>query len=233
MDNYEQLKAAVQGSTQQGAPTSPLGSFPELAKLYSSAFQLPLSNAASKGLGAQTDVKVYNQKAAEEEAKANQLDELKLQAQSLQDAQDPSKFQQVAKDDGGYGFYDGAGNEISAFEFARATGKSPADVLAQSQNPIDIGFNQDYKQLQDYLNAKANSKNDQTAADTAKNIEAIVKKNYGVDLHKMQIKDVIKQFQSAYPTVFGGNRKGVPAGQTFIPGKNSLQPGAGGGSIGG
>lgn len=234
MDNYAQLRDAVLGSQQQGSPTSPLGSFPELAKLYASSFQLPLSNAATKAQGAQTDTTVYNQKQAEEEAKANKIDELKAQAQQLQDAQDPSKFQQVPKDDGGYSFYDGAGNEISAFDFARATGKRPDEVLSKSQNPIDIGFKQDYKQLQDYLNAKANSKNDPDGAgQTAKGIEDVVKQQYGIDLHKMKIADVIKRFQTAYPTVFGGNKKGISSGQTLIPSKNALSVSAGSGGIGG
>lgn len=231
-DNYAQLRDAVLGSQQQGSPTSPLGSFPELAKLYSSSFQLPLSNAATHAQAAQTDTTVSNQQAAEAEAKANALDAAKQKLQDIQDASDPSKFQQVATGDGGYKFYDGAGNEISAFQYAQAKNVSPTDVLKGSTNPIDIGFTQDYKQLQAYINAKANSKNDQTAADEAANIEAIVKKNYGIDLHKESISDVINQFKTAYPTVFGGTGKGVSTNQRFIPNINALPIGSGAGSIG-
>lgn len=223
MDQYAQLRDAVLGATQQGSPTSPLGSFPELAQLYASSFQLPLSNVATKAQGFQTGVTDYNRRATDEEARANKIDELKAQYQAIQDASDPGKYQVVAREDGGYGFYDPGGKEISAFEYARISGKNPDEVLSKSQNPIDIGFRQDYKQLQDYLNAKANSKNDKKSATIAKNIEKTVKKNYGVDLSKMKIQDVIKRFQQAYPTVFGLKNKGVPVSQSFIPPKNTKQ----------
>lgn len=230
--NYGQLRDAVLGATQQGSPTSPLGSFPELDRLYASNFQLPLSEAATHAQGAQTDTTVSNNDAAAAEARANELDAAKQKLQDIQDAADPSKFQQVAKPDGGYAFYDGAGNEISAFQYAQATNKSPADVLKNSTNPIDIGFNQDYKQLEAYINAKANAKNDQSAADQASNIEAIVKKNYGIDLGKESIQDVINQFKSAYPTVFGGTGKGIAVSQRLIPSVNAIPVGPGSGSIG-
>lgn len=226
---YAALKSAILGAT---SASSPVGNIPELAKYYALPGAVGPTRLANAGGNFNTGVADSNNKAAAAEAKANQIDELKAQAQAAQDANDPNKFQQVAKKDGGYAFYDGAGKEISAFQYARATGKDPAQVLSKSQNPIDIGFTKDYKQLQDYLNAKANSKNDAGAAETAKNIEDIVKKQYGIDLHKMKISDVIQRFQQAYPTVFGGTNRGIPAGQTFIPGKNAIPVGASGGSIG-
>ncbi len=218
--NQDALKQAVMGSQQLGSPTSPLGNFPELASLYKSSFQLPLSSAAVKGEASNAGVQVENQRAAEKAA---------LQQQA--DLKDPNKYQQLAKADGGYSFVDPTGKEISAYEYSRVTGKSPDKLLSESQNPIDIGFNQDYKNLQDYINAKVNAKNNGEAATTAKQIEEQVKKDYDVDLKGMDIKQVISRFQEAYPTVFGLQKAGVRSGQTLIPSASSVDL-AGGGGIG-
>lgn len=230
VDTYAALKQAVLGAQANPQATgSPLGNFPELNQYYALPNAAAHSKLANTGGNYNTGVTDANNQAAAKEAQANEIDDLQAKAQSLSDANDPSKFQQVAKPDGGYAFYDGAGNEISAFDYARATGKSPADVLKNSTNPIDIGFNQDYKQLQDYINAKANSKNDPSAAQTAKNIEAAVQKSQGVNLAKMNIQDVINRFKQAYPTVFGGTNRGIPVGQTLIAPKTVLPAGGVGG----
>lgn len=214
MENMDALRSAVLGAQQQGSPASPLGAFPELAKLYQSSFQLPLSNAATQAQGYNLTAKVQNDQEAQEAA-------LREKAQQLKDLQDPGKYQQLPKDDGGYAFLDPTGKEISAFEYSRITGQSPDKILSQSQNPIDVGFMQDYQNLQDYLNAKVNANNDDEASGIARQIEETVKKNQGVDLSKMRISDVIKRFQQAYPTVFGLKQAGVKAGTTFLPSSRS------------
>lgn len=214
-DNYDALKSAVLGATQQGAPTSPLGSFPELAKLYGSSFQLPLSSGATKAQAGQTDITVGNQQAAQQ---AQQ----QMAAQQLKNLQDPSKYQQIKAQDGGFKFYDPTGKEISAYDYANVTGKNPSDLLKNSENTIDKSYLQDYKNLQDYINAKIASKNDPTAADKAAAIEGQVKSQYGIDLGRMQIQDVIGSFKQAYPTVYGSTNTGVPAGQTLIPSASAV-----------
>lgn len=210
-DQYATLKAAVQGATQLGSPTSPLGSFPELAKLYSSAFQLPLSNAGTAVQANNTALTVKNAQ-----------DQATFKQQMDQDMTDPSKYKQVPAPDGGYNFLAPNGQQISAYDYARVTGKDLGTILKQSQNPIDLGFEQDYKNLQDYINNKINSSKDPNsdAAKQASAVESEVKSNYGIDLAKMPIQDVIAAFQKAYPTVFSGQPNqgaGVSTGQTFIP----------------
>jgi hypothetical protein len=71
--------------------------------------------------------------------------------------QDKKNYQKVKKADGGYAFYDPDGKEISASDYANATGTKPSEVLADSENPIDIGYRDDYNNLQDYIHAKINS----------------------------------------------------------------------------
>lgn len=179
-------------------PASPLGSFPELSNMYRSSFQLPLSNAGTSS-----------------QAVADQNT-----VSAAKSAASKSNYQQVQRPDGGFGFYDPNGNEISAAEYASATGKSPTDVLRNSTNPIDLGYQKDFKDLQQYINLKLQSSQDKAAQQKAQAIEQDVQKSYGINIAKLTPNQLIQQFQSAYPTVYGsnqGNASGVPVGHTFIP----------------
>lgn len=216
-DQYAALKSAVLGAQTNTAPgASPLGSFPELSKLYSSGPQLAklqLSSAApnyNSGVDASAE-------AAQRQADATAA------AQKLKDVQDPSKYQQVSTGDGGYKFYDPLGNEISASEYASITNKSPADILKNSTNPIDKAFVQDYSQLESYIQNKQNAKVDPKAAAAAKATEDEVQKLYGVNLAKESPSQVINTFKQAYPTVFGLNTTGPQGTNTLLPDQNYIK----------
>lgn len=204
MDNS--LVQATLGASKIATPTSTLGAAPEIAAAYQSNFQLPQSNFGAGAQAGQAQQIVTAQKAAAAAAE-----------KAARDKADPSKYQQIAKQDGGYAFLDPDGKEISASDYAHITNKSLADVLKNSQNPIDQGFINDYKNLQHYGELKQNSKNDPQAASEAKAIEDQIKKAYGVDIHKMPIQDVIGAFKKQYPTVFGGVGAGqVNPSQSFV-----------------
>jgi hypothetical protein len=208
---YDQLKSAVLGA-QANTPGTPLGAFPELSKLYSSAPQLDSIRLGNAAPNYNTGVTVANQQA-----------EARAAAQKLKDLQDASKYRQVAIGDGGYDFYDPAGNKITAAQYAAVTGKSPADILKNSQNPIDIAFAQDYTQLQNYIRDKQNAHNDPDARARAQATEAEVKRLYGIDLAQQSPQQVIATFKAAYPTVYGGPSHGFGQGyDTILPGKSAL-----------
>lgn len=177
-------------------PASPLGSFPELAQMYRSSFQLPLSNAQMQAQSAHDAITIANQKKAEE-----------IRQRHAQDLLDPNKYQRIKKADGGFAFVGPDGKEISASAYADLIGKNPKDVLKDSENPIDIAYSQDFDNLQDFLRAV-------TTGDKEKS-----KQYYALNpgLEKMKPDEVIRQFKEAYPTVYGGNKAGVPLGQTAIP----------------
>lgn len=204
---YAQLKSAVLGAQQAGG-ASPLGNFPELSKLYGDLSDLQPKAQAVQGAAYNAQVEDANAKAAA------------ARAASAQNAMlDPSKYQRVPAGDGGWNFIAPNGQQISANDYSRITGKSLDEVLKNSQNPIDTSFQEDYKNLNDYIKNKIASAQDPNS-DAAKQVAAIeqkVKDSYGIDLKGAQISDVMNAFQQAYPTVFGGNKTGVPAGQTFIP----------------
>lgn len=210
-NQYAALKSAVLGAQVNTAPgASPLGSFPELAKLYSSAPQVEQVHLKASGDSYNTGVTADNAAAAQQASQQAAL-------QKLKDVQDPSKYQQVQKQDGGYAFYDPLGNEISAQQYASVVGKSPADILKNSQNPVDKAFVQDYNQLQNYINDKANAKNDPKAKSAAQAVETQVRSTYGIQLHQQNPTDVINAFMQAYPTVFGGTAAGKQGSSTLLP----------------
>lgn len=214
-NQYATLKSAVLGAQVNTAPgASPLGSFPELSKLYSSAPQVEQVHLKDSGDAYNTGITVANQEAAASAAKQAAADKLKGMT-------DPSTFKQVQKPDGGYAFYDGNGNEISASQYASAKNLSPADVLKNSQNPIDKAFIQDYNQLQKYITDKNNSKNDPKARSAAQAVETQVRKNYGIDLHQQNPLEVINAFQQAYPTFFGNTTPGRQGSGPLLPDANA------------
>lgn len=209
------LVKAVLGTSQPG--TTPLGSSPEVAKMFSAYAPLAVSNAQGQATGYNDQVAVANQKAAASAAREKALA-----------MADPSKYSQVPKKDGGYSFLDPNGNEISAYAYSRITQQPLNSILKDSQNPVDVGFNQDYGNLDKYIQAKlqthgkgANPK----AVETAKAIEDTVRQQFGVDLAKMDVQEVYKRFQQAYPTVFGLHKPGVNVGRTFIPDSGSSNAG--------
>ena len=128
------------------------------------------------------------------------------------DMEDPKKYQMKPRPDGGYGFYDPAGNEISAHDFARVQGTSVAKVLADSENPIDKGFLNDYKNLQDYMTAWQN--NDTEKIKTIREKQPALKKI-------TDPRQLLERFMQAYPTVYGRKGKGQNYGSSFIPASGS------------
>lgn len=172
-------------------PTSPLGNFPELAAMYRSSFQLPLSAAQTSSQAQADQTTVSNAKAA---ASAG-------------------NYQQIQKSDGGFAFFDSSGKEITAAEYAAATGKSPSDVLKNSSNQIDVQYQQDFNNLKTLGQAIATG--DQTT----------IKKYYSKNpsLKGLTYDQLVNHFTQAYPTVYrqggftGPGTAGQRTGSTYIP----------------
>jgi hypothetical protein len=198
-NNFQQLKSAVTGATDIQSPTSPITQYPELAKMYQSSFQLPQIKAA---VGAQSQIAATQTAAAEAAAKAEKQRHI--------DMVDPSKYQKIPKDDGGYKFLAPNGQEISAQDYARITDTNEATVLKDSRNPIDQSFVNDYNNLQDFLTALRNKDTTKVDAITAAQPEL---KNY-----EQNLPGLIDLFKTHYPTVYGGNKNGNQSvNDSFIP----------------
>lgn len=191
MDNFAALKAATLGAQQIQSPASPLGasSAPELALLHQSGFQLPQSNAATGAQAYNTNVTVANQKQA---AQAH-VEALKARAKEIADATDPKNYTVKRKEDGGFDFFDPKGQQIDIATYTSKTGQKASDVLKDSENPIDIQYVADKKNLEDLINAIVNK--DSAKLDSYKQLAEAE----GIsDLTKMKPQEVIDQFKKHY-----------------------------------
>ena len=201
------LTDAVLGGTQKGAP-SPFSDTPEVDALYAPEFAAVTSNAATKA-------PAYNDAVAVANAKAAQRAALEAKAQAQADLADPSKYQRLPKDDGGYSFVAPDGKEISAYDYARITGNSIDSVLKDSLNPIDVGFQQDYSNLQKFLTAVS-------SGDTA-TANSFIKQAPELERYRNDVQGLMDKFRQAYPTVFGQGgfqgkgTAGQPLGSSLVP----------------
>lgn len=191
--DLEALRQTVLNSSSSGTPAT---AYPELQKYYDINFQLPLSNSGVKALAGET--KVRNDQADFDTAQ---------QVQRLKDQAEGKGFTRKPREDGGFGFYDSVGNEISAYQYARATGKTAYEVLNDSDNPIDQQYARDYANLQDFMDAALSGDKE--------TLNAFYKEN--PSLKGASPSDVLKKFKAAYPTVYGLKQAGQRLGQTFIP----------------
>lgn len=104
---------------------------------------------AGREAGAKADIEAEQQRRAQAAAEA--------EAKKIIDEDDPSKAQMVMRPNGeGYDFYNGAGKKIGINEFSLIVGKKPAEILADSDNPRDQRFVQDYKTISALSNAWVN-----------------------------------------------------------------------------
>ena len=183
----DDLKAAVLGATSN-TPGATLGGYPDIAQYYAPEIAAANSNA-------QVNAQGYNDAAQVANAEAARTAALQAKAQAAADLADPSKYQRLPKEDGGYSFLDPAGKEISAYDYSRITGNSLETVLAGSLNPVDVGFQQDFSNLQDFMNAISGGDKKKVKKYTGATPELL---NYEKD-----IPGLIEKFKRAYPTVFG------------------------------
>ena len=137
MDQIQQFSQAVLNGAGQATPSSYI---PEIANAMRSKFALGGISQAGKGMG------VVASQVADDEEKRREAAR-KQQLQELQDKMDPSKYQRLRKDDGGYAFFDPTGKEIDIDTYAKRTGIRRVDVLKDSENPIDQQFIYDYDQM--------------------------------------------------------------------------------------
>lgn len=181
---FEALKQAVIGAGNIQSPASPLGDHPELANLYKSSFQLPQSQMAAGAISNIGQDQIDYQKKAD--AAAKKLEE---------DMSDFSKYKQVQKDDGGYDFFDPLGNQVDIATLSQRTGKRPAEIVQDSQNPIDQQYLQDYTRLKDY---------GQAFYDSAKGDKAAIKIIEQYNQQDKNLKKLFDEFGNKSPDEYLG-----------------------------
>lgn len=199
---FDQYSQAIQGQGT-GAPTSPLGDFPELRGMMDVRFQNASKAGSMQALGSQRTIEEENRRRAEAAAKQAQMQELQDKLETEKSMQDPKNYQKVAKDDGGFDFYNPKGERISVSEYARVTKAPPSKVLADSENNLDRQYIQDHKNLNELLNTIS-------SGDTKK-MQKLYDDNPGLkeSISGLKPDDLVKQFRQAYPNIYGENGEGA------------------------
>lgn len=197
--DYKNFQQAITQAPQIQAPTSN----PALGGLFNSTFQLAQSNRGAQGIGGAAAIQGQHDAAVQQASINSQASDIKDKIQAIKDQNDPNKYQKVQKDDGGFDFYDPAGNKINVQQYAQVTGKPVASILKDSQNNIDIQYTQDYKTMQDIANAYANGDKSY--------LDKLAKDSGDPNFFKGKTAaDVMQLFKSGYPNVYG---QGTTGGQ--------------------
>lgn len=138
MDDLKRLSAAVLSGANQAGPAS---SIPELANYFGSIHRNNFLKSATPGIGSLAGQRAEDEARAAEAARRERI-------QKLQDMLDPGKYEKQRKEDGGFSFFDPSGKEIDISTYVRRTGQRRADVLKDSENPIDQQYISDWSQMQ-------------------------------------------------------------------------------------
>lgn len=171
MNDIQQFSdAIIKGASSPGIT----GPIPEVSNAMAASFQLGGMQRAGRAQGV-----VAGQIADDEEKRRRAAAEAQMRA--IQDQADPSKYNKLRKDDGGFAFFDPSGKEIDIDTYAKRTGQRRVDVIKDSENPVDQQFIDDYEQMND-LN-QAVWKNDAAA---------------------------ISEYKSLFPELFSGNKSPTP-----------------------
>lgn len=188
MDDLKKFSAQIVGALQ-GADTNAGMSDPAVNAFARSAFVDTL-NDKGKGLGALASEVDQQEKQAAEAARQAQM-------QKIKDKLDPSKYRaEKDREDGGFSFYDPDGNQIGIDRFSAVTGVDPAKILAQSDNPFDLQYVNDYTNTKKIVTAIQNGD-----VDTLNDFRAENK-----DLGRMKPEDLMRELIRKYPHIYGNGQ---------------------------
>lgn len=199
-------------------PSNPLGASnaPEIAKLYAASYGLQ----DAKGLASAKVSQAQDEKDAADAA-------AKLAAQKEADMSNFKAYKIVKKGDGGYDFYDPNGQQVDIATLAQRTGVKPSDVLADSENPIDVQYVNDYKNLQGFIQAVLSG--DTKTKDAYVKAKPELKKFN----NKNGINDLIMQFRRSYQRYYTPRSVDPNAWGARVPGSPVIPTSQNGSSYGG
>lgn len=181
----DDLKQFTDALSQGASISAPKASTSALQGYFDQAFQNSFSDVVGGAAGNAVSEVARQQNEREEESRQRQVSRLKRRL-------DPSNYRKVRKDDGGFAFYDPEGNQIDISTYAQMTGKRRADVLADSENPIDLQFIADYTNMQDVMDAFYNDK---------QKFNQYVEQNE--KLRNVTPQNAMQQLVEYYPHMFG------------------------------
>lgn len=207
-DELRKLTEQFVQAANVSAPATSAG--PELQNYFKAAFMEPNVKRGIQAGGALSGQRAQEADAADEMARKAKIDDLQNQA-------DPSKYTKVRKTDGGFQFLDPTGKEIDINTFAQRTGQRRADILKDSENPVDQEYISDWNNMNDLAQAFYNN-------DTA-TIQAYQAAN--PNLANRKPAELMSELIRKYPHIYGRGGSGGQAYQQTLKnrGMNVFSPG--------
>lgn len=188
MDDLKKFSAQMIGALK-GADTN-AGTGDAAVNAFARSAFVDTLNDKGQGLGAIAGEVAQQEKEAAEAARQAAM-------QKIKDKLDPSKYRaEKDREDGGYSFYDPDGNQIGIDRFSAVTGVDPAKILANSDNPFDLQYVNDYNNTRDLVTAIQNGDVDTINAFRAEN------KN----LDQMKPEDLMRELIRKYPHIYGNGQ---------------------------
>lgn len=183
--DYRQFTDAIlQGANEAG----PASSISTLSDSMAGKFRVGAISKAAQGYGAVAAQNAEDDRKAKEAARQAQI-------RALQDSMDPSKYQKRRKDDGGFAFFSPDGKEIDIDTFAKRTGERRADILKDSENPIDQQYIHDWSTMNDITQAAYEG-------DTG-TIDALKTKYPNVFQENITPQTMAEKLMRQYPHIYG------------------------------
>jgi len=163
----------------QSTTSSPIGSFPELWK-YSDALNAgKLSQTESSGMIGSATTAMEDKRAAAAAAKKKKAELIRIK-----------------KEDGGFDFFDGDGNPITASQYAQANDITISEALKGSENGMDTAYMNDIKLLTELDNATRSGDQDK--------IKKIIIDNPSAA--EFTPRELIDQLKSTYKGIFKADK---------------------------
>lgn len=186
MDDLKKFSQAILNGIS-GAQNGPgvAGISENANRAFASRLRAPLVERGA-GVGALAGQVADNEEAARKAEQARKLKE-------LEDMVDPSKYERRRKEDGGFAFFDPTGKEIGIDTYAKRTGMRPAEILKDSDNPLDRQFVSDYNNMNELMQAAFNGDND--------TVNSILEEN-GLD-KGAKPESYMQELVRKYPHIYG------------------------------
>ena len=158
--------------------------------------------------------------AGQKAKEADEADEAARRAAEarLKERMNPANFRKERKADGGFAFFDPDGKEISINDYASVTGQRRAEILSDSENPVDQEYINDYNNMNELAQAFYN--NDQAT------IKSFTDAN--PELAGRKPADLMSELIRKYPHMYGRGGAGGQAYQQTLKnrGMQIFNPGA-------
>lgn len=187
--DWEQAAAAIRGANGLDS-----------GNIYQNYANAGVINASpAQFVGRQKSIQADVEEKQRQEAIQAEQAKQKLDAQREADKTDPSKAYMKLGEDGKYRYYNGTGEQLNINQFSLLTGKRPDEILADSENPADQKFVQDYQTMKTFANAWVNGDND-----TLKRLRASDPEKYNELITKYKSPaEMVSAFRNYYSDYYG------------------------------